>query len=293
VFVIFGSLGLIWMAAWQPLVGEIPPLYSLQPPVQQPQQGLPAGNGASSVAAALDSSSSNSALQLAAAADSSSSSNGGFSQLSTPIPGLLELPWKQFFTNKPFIGIMVAHSAFGGSFRCVGGGVGSALHVFACIVVLLLALSNHTTPDNTTPHPTTSHNHTKPPGAGHYVTLSWLPTFYHQAFDLDVTQSATLSVLPWLATAVVSSSSGVLADWLTNEGHLDLTRTRKLLQLVGGVAPAVCLLALADAHDAPNMGLGQALALLTGSVALGGFQSAGFASNRECGCGCVWLGGWV
>ncbi len=123
---------------------------------------------------------------------------------------------------------------------------------------------------------------------GHYVMLSWLPTFYHQAFELDVQQSATLSVLPWLATAVVSSSSGVLADWLMNEGHLDTTATRKLLQVTGGVAPALCLLARADAHDA-NMGLGQALALLTGSVALGGFQSAGFASNRESAWGLLYV----
>jgi hypothetical protein len=36
-----------------------------------------------------------------------------------------------------------------------------------------------------------------PPGVGHYVCLSWLPTYYNQEFGVDVQQSAFLSVLPW------------------------------------------------------------------------------------------------
>lgn len=38
---------------------------------------------------------------------------------------------------------------------------------------------------------------TLPPGVGHYVCLSWLPTYYNQEFGVDVQQSALLSVLPW------------------------------------------------------------------------------------------------
>jgi ACS family sodium-dependent inorganic phosphate cotransporter len=118
-------------------------------------------------------------------------------------------------------------------------------------------------------------------GASHFTLLSWLPTFYNQAFGVDVGQSAALSVLPWLCTVAVSSSSGVLADYLVNSGRLDVTRTRKLLQVTGGILPAVCFFALADAHDADSLSLGAALALLTGGVALGGFQSAGFAANHQ------------
>lgn len=138
-------------------------------------------------------------------------------------------------------------------------------------------------PSTERPPSTQTHKHTPPPTfrpQGHYITLSWLPSFYAATFDLDVTQSATLSVLPWLATVVVSSSSGWLADYLTNTGRLSLTNTRKAMQLAGSVAPAACLFALADAHD-NNMTLSTALALLTGSVALSGFQSAGFASNHQ------------
>lgn len=55
---------------------------------------------------------------------------------------------------------------------------------------------------------------------------------------------------------------------------------RKTMQGVGAVAPAVCLLAMASGLD-DGIDLPTALALMTGGVALGGFQSAGFASNHQ------------
>lgn len=226
VFVVYGSLGLVWMALWQPLVGDVPPIQEGQQKqeVEEAEEVVAGTVGVSSKPRA----GSRAKFITRSSSDVSSSSSSDHAALA-PLPGLLELPWRRFLTNRAFIGIMMAHSAF---------------------------------------------------GMGHYIMLSWLPTFYHQAFGLGVSESATLSVLPWLATVVVSSSSGWLADWLTNEGHLDTTRTRKAMQTVGAVAPAVCLLALADAHDS-HLGLGMALALLTGGVALGGFQSAGFASNHQ------------
>ena len=119
-----------------------------------------------------------------------------------------------------------------------------------------------------------------PAGCGHYIKLSWLPTFYNQTFDVDMATSATLSLLPWLATVVVSSSSGWLADWIVNTGRMDTTTMRKCMQTAGAVGPALCLLALA-AGLRGGISLEAALALVTGGVALGGFQSAGFASNHQ------------
>lgn len=80
---------------------------------------------------------------------------------------------------------------------------------------------------------------------------------------------------------LVSSSSGWVADHLANEGHLSMTATRKAMQTAGGVLPALCLLALAQAQSSNTMDLTTALLLLVGAVALHGFQSAGFASNHQ------------
>jgi ACS family sodium-dependent inorganic phosphate cotransporter len=112
--------------------------------------------------------------------------------------------------------------------------------------------------------------------------LSWLPTYYNQSFGVDVQQSALLSVLPWFVTVIMSSSSGWIADYLANSGTLNMTQTRKLMQIIGSVGPAFCLLYLAAHHNDPGeLELGKAVALLTGTLAIGGFQSAGFASNHQ------------
>lgn len=45
---------------------------------------------------------------------------------------------------------------------------------------------------------------------------------------------------------------------------------------------ALCLLYLAQAHaDPKELGMGEAVALLTATLSIGGFQSAGFASNHQ------------
>jgi MFS family permease len=100
VFVVYGSLGLIWAGAWQ-FVDETPPI---QGEWQQPA-------AVSTVKNALSSSSSSS-ISTTTTISSSSSSGRGLAG-PTPLPGLLELPWRSFLTNRPFIGVMIAHTAFG------------------------------------------------------------------------------------------------------------------------------------------------------------------------------------
>lgn len=54
---------------------------------------------------------------------------------------------------------------------------------------------------------------------------------------------------------------------------------------------ALCLLYLAQAHADPReLGMGEAVGLLTATLSIGGFQSAGFASNHQV---CLWLDGWA
>lgn len=49
---------------------------------------------------------------------------------------------------------------------------------------------------------------------GYFIYLAWIPSFFVNVYGLDVTQSALLSLGPWIAMAVGSSLAGVLADWL-------------------------------------------------------------------------------
>jgi sugar phosphate permease len=127
-------------------------------------------------------------------------------------------------------------------------------------------------------------------GVGHYVTLTWLPSFYAQRYDLDVASASLLSVFPWVLGVAVSSLSGVAADALSNRGLATTGGARKLMQGLGAFGPALCLawLAAADAGaesagaDAgTGVPVGQAAVALTLAISLAGFQSAGFASNHQ------------
>ncbi|KAF8071161.1 PHT4 [Scenedesmus sp. PABB004] len=243
VFEIFGSLGLVWIVFWQRLVSDTPPppapLGPAAPAKQQQQlaQGAPPAAAAAGGAVAQQQSQQPPQSQqspqvqqpgppplpAAAAAPQQASL--------TALPRLRDIPWRSFFTNRAFLAIMMAHSAF---------------------------------------------------GVGHYVCLSWLPTYYNQEFGVDVQQSALLSVLPWFVTVLVSNSSGWVADWLANSGRLSMTNTRKLMQTAGAVGPALCLLYLALAHEDPGeLQMGEAVGLMTATLSLGGLQSAGFASNHQ------------
>ena len=48
------------------------------------------------------------------------------------------------------------------------------------------------------------------------LACSWLPTFYHEVFAVDITGSSTALILPFLATAAATNASGWIADGLVN-----------------------------------------------------------------------------
>lgn len=107
VFVIYGSLGLFWNLAWQKLVADYPPLAALSktqaaatavqqqaPVVQQQQQ--------------QDGSVAPTTVQQQQVQQQAVGRSG-----LPPLPRVRDLPWKEFFTNKAFLAIVMAHSAFG------------------------------------------------------------------------------------------------------------------------------------------------------------------------------------
>lgn len=45
---------------------------------------------------------------------------------------------------------------------------------------------------------------------------SWLPTFYHQVYGVDVAGSSAYSVLPFVVTVAATNAAGWIADGLVN-----------------------------------------------------------------------------
>jgi ACS family sodium-dependent inorganic phosphate cotransporter len=115
---------------------------------------------------------------------------------------------------------------------------------------------------------------------GPLICLSWMPTYYAQEFGLDVGHSAALSVLPWGLNVVCTNIAGYYGDKMVGDWGVDKTLTRKLMQGLGSMGPAACLFALA-ADQGHGHGMVQSVALLSATLALGGFQSAGLGSNHQ------------
>jgi hypothetical protein len=114
VFEVYGSLGLLWIVAWQRLVSETPPAptptaaaaaaaqaAALQGQQQQqlPPQQLP------SVTSSLAPGSSIQQQQQQQAPPALKSLSA--------LPRISDIPWKSFFTNKAFIALLLTHSSFG------------------------------------------------------------------------------------------------------------------------------------------------------------------------------------
>jgi ACS family sodium-dependent inorganic phosphate cotransporter len=106
-----------------------------------------------------------------------------------------------------------------------------------------------------------------------YVLLSWLPSYFREVQHISVGGAGLMSAAPWLAMFAATNGAGALSDRMIRRG-VSLTFTRKLMQGIGLVGPAVFLLALRDVSS-PTL----ALVLLCGATATLGFAWSGFAPN--------------
>lgn len=55
-----------------------------------------------------------------------------------------------------------------------------------------------------------------PPPGPSPPPCSWLPTFYHQVYGVDVAGSSAYSVLPFVVTVAATNAAGWIADGLVN-----------------------------------------------------------------------------
>jgi len=123
-------------------------------------------------------------------------------------------------------------------------------------------------------------------GVGAGLSFSWLPTYFSELYHIDSSQAAYLCLLPFSATVIATNCSGWIADGLVNNGRLTLTQTRKLMQAIASIGPAVCLMRLGCTSDlalepSMNNGIGSAVILVTCWLALGGFSAAGYGTNHQ------------
>ena len=109
---------------------------------------------------------------------------------------------------------------------------------------------------------------------GLYVLLSWLPSYFSSQLGVNLRSVWIFVAPPWIASFVCSNLSGWIADRMIASGY-SVTFTRKTMQTIGMLGPALALGALATVDDAVT-----AVILLSISLGLASFAFAGVGCNH-------------
>eukprot|EP00198_Chlamydomonas_reinhardtii_P005015 XP_001694351.1 major facilitator superfamily protein [Chlamydomonas reinhardtii] len=99
---------------------------------------------------------------------------------------------------------------------------------------------------------------------GLFILLTWMPAYYNQVLGLNLTQSGLLSVLPWVAQAVMANVAGWAADNLVERG-VSITTVRKVRVVLGFHTPSAT----------------GAVLCMIGSQGLDAFSQAGLYANHQ------------
>lgn len=112
---------------------------------------------------------------------------------------------------------------------------------------------------------------------GHYTCLSWLPTYFSEELDLNLTEAAWVSILPPLASIFVTSIAAQVADNLIANG-VETTTVRKICQSIAFLSPAICM-----TLSSLDLGLPpwEIVGILTGGLALSSFALSGLYCTHQ------------
>ncbi|KDP30215.1 hypothetical protein JCGZ_16997 [Jatropha curcas] len=112
---------------------------------------------------------------------------------------------------------------------------------------------------------------------GHYTCLSWLPSYFSEELNLNLTEAAWVSILPPLASIFVTSIASQLADNLIANG-VETTTVRKICQTIAFLSPAICM-----TLSSVDLGLPpwEIVGILTGGLALSSFALSGLYCTHQ------------
>jgi MFS family permease len=109
---------------------------------------------------------------------------------------------------------------------------------------------------------------------GWYVLLSWLPKYFSQVLHVDLSKNSFLASVPYFCGFCGSLTGGRVSDWLIRNKYTSVGTTRKIMNTLSLVVPAVILMIVPHAE-----GLGAAIALLCVVLAFGRLSISGYWVN--------------
>ncbi|XP_022729981.1 probable anion transporter 4, chloroplastic isoform X2 [Durio zibethinus] len=110
---------------------------------------------------------------------------------------------------------------------------------------------------------------------GFFVILSWMPIYFNSVHHVDLRQAAWFSAVPWSMMALTGYFAGLWSDTLIRNGT-SITLTRKIMQSIGFIGPAIAVIGLTAAKS-PSV----ASAWLSLAVGLKAFSHSGFLVNLQ------------
>ncbi|XP_074584282.1 putative anion transporter 6, chloroplastic [Curcuma longa] len=112
---------------------------------------------------------------------------------------------------------------------------------------------------------------------GHYTCLSWLPTYFSEELNLNLTEAAEVAVLPPLGSILTTSMAATFADYLISNG-VETTTVRKICQTIAFLCPAVCM-----TLSSLDLGLPpwEVVAFVTCGLALSSFALSGLYCTHQ------------
>ena len=116
---------------------------------------------------------------------------------------------------------------------------------------------------------------------GNYMGIMEIPLFVNEVLHLDVTKSGLFTAIPNVIAFVFSLGFAMLVDHFLKKGH-DVTKTRKITQLIAFIGPSVCLALLIYIEKLVDY---QVLVLLTFTSVFGILTTSGLLSSFLDTCG--------
>ena len=76
---------------------------------------------------------------------------------------------------------------------------------------------------------------------GYEFLMTELPTYMRQILRFSIKENGILSAVPYLGMWITSLLLSLVADWFISTNKFSITTTRKILNTIGQIGPAVAL----------------------------------------------------
>ncbi|KAI9297161.1 MFS general substrate transporter [Neoconidiobolus thromboides FSU 785] len=110
-----------------------------------------------------------------------------------------------------------------------------------------------------------------------YILINWLPTYFQQTFQKEITELGVYSALPYAAQGILGICAGFYSDYLQKSKNIPVSKLRLWFQIIGMLGPSIFMILTIYQDKNINM----ALLMLTLTMGLSGLTLASLSTNQH------------